>query len=141
MILEEKYIGQKWHNMSILRNSAALILKIKMSNEIENYMATLEPFQREIVNAVRETVLGADSKIKEGIKWGSIAFFNKKNICGFRIAKKHVTLLFMEGSRLKTPNILSGDGPKARTYQIANIADLNRKSIEALVQESVALGM
>jgi len=47
---------------------------------------------------IREVVLSADKKIKEGIKWGSIAFFNNKNICGYRVAKQHVTLLFMEGA-------------------------------------------
>jgi hypothetical protein len=112
-----------------------------MSKEIENYLNSLSLEQREIVNEIRETVLAADPAMKEGIKWGSIAFYNKKNICGFRVAKAHVTLLFMEGALLKTPNILSGDGAKARTYKVSDKNEVDSGNIANLVRESISLGM
>lgn len=109
--------------------------------EIENYVNSLTDFQKEIVLAIREAVLSADDRMKEAIKWGSIAFFNKKNICGFRVAKSHVTLLFMEGASLKTPNILVGTGAKARTYKVANAADIDTASLSKLVRESLESGL
>lgn len=68
------------------------------NQEIQRYVEGLVEPQQETVLAMREAVLGADTRMKEAIKWGSIAFFHKKNICGFRVAKAHVTLLFMEGA-------------------------------------------
>ncbi len=109
--------------------------------EIEAYLNGLTEVQKAIVLKIRAAVLSADPAVKEGIKWGSIAFFNKENICGFRIAKAHVTLLFMKGAELKTPNILSGDGAKARTYKVTSAAEVDVANITKLVKESIAFGM
>ncbi len=109
--------------------------------EIETYVNGLSDFQKEIVMAVREAVLNADERMKEAIKWGSIAFYHNKNICGFRVAKAHVTLLFMEGASLKTPNMLSGTGAKARTVKYTKLEDVDATALKKLVQESLGLGM
>ena len=115
--------------------------KIK-SKEIENYIEGLTDFQKEIVLAIRELVLNSDERMKEAIKWGSIAFYNKKNICGFRVAKAHITLLFMEGASLNNSDgILEGNGAKARTYKILKVDDINKKVLENLISEALDLGM
>ncbi len=112
------------------------------NTEIENYINGLSDLQREIILKTREIVLSSDTRMKEAIKWGSIAFFNKKNICGFRVAKTHVTLLFMEGSSLTDEySILQGDGAKARTYKIASQEEINSKALTDLVLEALELGM
>lgn len=112
------------------------------SKEIENYVNGLTDFQKEIVIAIREVVLNSDNRMKEAIKWGSIAFYNKKNICGFRVAKAHITLLFMEGASLdNSDGLLKGDGSKARTYKILKVEDINIKALEVLVSEALDLGM
>ena len=64
--------------------------------EIENYINGLTDLQKKLLLETREAVLSTDNRIKETIKWGSISFFNKKNICGYRVAKGHVTLVFFE---------------------------------------------
>lgn len=110
--------------------------------DIEGYINGLADFQKEIVLSVREVVLSVDDKVKEGIKWNSIAFFNNKNICGFRVAKLHVTLLFMEGATLSdSHNILQGNGAKARTYKITNALEVNSEALTELVKESLRSGM
>ncbi len=109
---------------------------------IEAYVNGLTDFQKEIVLAVRSIVLSANNQVKEGMKWSSIAFFNKKNICGFRVAKAHITLLFMEGASLTNHDgILKGEGAKARTYKVTNVADINENALTKLVQECIHLGM
>ena len=113
-----------------------------MNQEIENYIAGLTDFQKELVLAIREVVLSADKKVQEGIKWGSIAFFNNKNICGYRVAKQHVTLLFMEGASLDdTHGILQGDGAKARTIKVTKLEEIHKKGIKDLVKQAIANGM
>ena len=112
------------------------------SKEIDNYVNGLTDFQKEIVLKVREIILNSDKRMKEAIKWGSIAFYNKKNICGFRVAKAHITLLFMEGASLDNADgILKGDGVKARTYKILNIKDINKKALTKLISQALELGM
>ena len=112
------------------------------NKDIETYVNGLSDFQKEIVLAIREIVLSADPKMKEAIKWGSIAFYNNKNVCGFRVAKAHITLLFMEGASLKNKdNILQGNGAKARTYKILKVENINAKALTALVKEALSLGM
>ncbi len=108
---------------------------------VRDYLNGLKDPQKSIVLEIREVVLSTDNRVKEAIKWGSIAFYNKKNICGFRVAKSHVTLLFMEGASLRVPNILSGDGNKARTYKVSNVKDIDKTSLSRLVKESLDLGM
>ena len=112
------------------------------TKEIENYVNGLTDFQKEIVLKIREVILNSDDRMKEAIKWGSIAFYNKKNICGFRVAKAHITLLFMEGASLaNSDGLLQGDGAKARTYKILNVEDINDKALSKLVSEALDLGM
>ncbi len=116
------------------------MMKIK-DEEIKTYVERLTDFQKEVVLAIREIVLQTDPRMKESIKWGSIAFHHKKNICGFRVAKDHITLLFMEGASLRIPNILEGNGAKARTYKVSDVQKIDSESLSNLVKESLELGM
>lgn len=117
-------------------------MKTFANSEIENYVAGLSDFQRPLVMKFRETVLSADERVKEGIKWGSIAFFNQKNICGFRVAKAHVTLLFMEGAKLEDKEgILNGDGAKARTVRATRLEEVPEEALADLVRQALELGM
>ncbi len=112
------------------------------SKEIESYVNGLEEPQRQLLLEMREAVLSADSKVKESMKWGSIAFHHHKNICGYRVAKKHITLLFMEGASLDDPfKILQGDGAKARTYKLGFGEMVNAEAIQNLVRQALDMGM
>lgn len=112
------------------------------SKEIEAYVNGLPDLQKKLVLAIRDVVLSADERMQEGIKWSSIAFFNNQNICGFRVAKAHVTLLFMEGTSLTdTYQILKGNGAKARTYKVTKASEINSEALAALVKESLDMGM
>ncbi len=119
-------------------------MKPSENQEILNYLDSLSDFQKELILEIRELVLSANDKVKEGIKWGSIAFYNKKNICGFRVAKSHVTLLFMEGASLNDGHkILSGSGAKARTLKVTNLEEIAARGagIKDLIQQAIQLGM
>ncbi|MDC6366982.1 MULTISPECIES: DUF1801 domain-containing protein [Flavobacteriaceae] len=112
------------------------------NKEIETYVNGLTDFQKGLILAIRDIVLSADERVKEDIKWSSIAFFNKKNICGFRVAKAHITLLFMEGASLNdNHSILNGNGAKARTYKVTNASEINAVALTELVKESLDSGM
>ncbi len=117
------------------------MIEIK-NQEIRNYVLGLTDFQKELVMAFREIVLSTDERIEEGIKWGSIAFFHKKNICGFRIGKNHISLLFMEGASLNdTYGILIGEGSKARSTKVGNPEEIHIPGIKDLVEQALRMGM
>jgi len=117
-------------------------MKAFSNKEIEDYVSTLSDFQRDLVLQIREVVLATDDKVQEGMKWGSIAFFNQKNICGYRIAKAHVTLLFMEGASLQDSfGILEGSGAKARTIKVTKAEDIHKEGIKDLVGQALKIGM
>ena len=113
-------------------------MKAITNQEIKVYVSGLSDFQRELVMSIREVVLAADDRIQEGIKWGSIAFFHTSNICGYRVAKGHVTLLFMEGASLEDKyGILSGSGAKARTIKVTKPEEIHEEGIADLVRQAV----
>ncbi|MFX3625817.1 MAG: DUF1801 domain-containing protein [bacterium] len=108
--------------------------------EVQKYLESLTELQRELLLELREIVLTTDLKIEESIKWGSVCFSLNGNICGYRVAKAHVTLLFFEGSMLNdTQKILSGDGPKARTIKYTGKETLNKTAIQDLVKQAITL--
>lgn len=111
------------------------------NQEVAEYVDGLADMQKDLVLQIREAVLAAGDQVKEGIKWGSIAFFNNKNICGYRVAKKHVTILFMEGASLEDHHgILAGDGAKARTYKVTEKDVVNQEALTDLVKQSLTKG-
>jgi len=112
-----------------------------MSNtttEIKNYINTLTDFQKEIVLEMRSVVLGVDKNIIESIKWSSIAFTANKNLCGFRVAKGHVTLVFFEGSSFNDEfKALEGAGAKVRSYKVKKKENINKDTLISLVKEAL----
>jgi hypothetical protein len=116
--------------------------KVSKVAEVQKYLESLTDLQRNLLLELREIVLAADQKIEESIKWGSVCFSLKGNICGYRVAKAHVTLLFFEGGLLNDKeNILSGDGAKARTIKYTGKEALNKAAIEDLVKQAIVLNM
>lgn len=110
------------------------------NEEIKIYVNSLSNFHKDLVLKIRELVLSVDKEIKEDIKWGSIAFFNKRNICGYRLAKAHVTLLFMEGAKLEDKHgILQGSGAKARTLKVSELEEIPGEAIKDLVSQALLL--
>jgi len=116
-------------------------MKKYSNSDIQNYVNGLPEMQRGLVVELREAVLATDSKVQEGIKWGSIAFFHQQNICGYWVAKNHVTLLFMEGAMLNDIHgVLEGNGAKARTCKVTADASIHREAITDLLQQCLERG-
>lgn len=116
------------------------MVQISKVKEVQQYIESLTELQRKLLLELREIVLSTDPKIEESIKWGSVCFNLNGNICGYRVAKAHVTLLFFEGGLLKDKkNILSGDGPKARTIKYTGKEELNTAAIQDIVKQAIEL--
>lgn len=107
-------------------------------NEVDDWMDAYDNPQKEVVEAIRRVILGADERISECIKWKSPTFTYRGNLCSFNPrSKKHASLMFHTGAEIPGEHaILAGDTRKARTVKIADLEDLaqQQEALEAVVR-------
>jgi len=89
--------------------------------------------QKPLVEAVRRTILDADERVTETIKWQAPTFMYCGNIASFYPkSKEHVSLMFHTGASLPDPTgLLEGEGQTSRVARFLDEADLSAKT-EAL---------
>lgn len=103
-----------------------------MSDDVDAWMAKYDNPQKSLVDAVRQTILKADDRIAECVKWQAPTFTYKGNLASFYPkAKSHVSLMFHAGAKISGdfPS-LEGTGDAARIMKFADAADLKRKAPE-----------
>lgn len=101
-------------------------------NKVDEWMDAYDNPMKQVVEAVRQIVLAADSRMDECIKWQAPTFtFNGNMASFFPKSKKHATLMFHKGAAIQGdfPNLM-GDGKEARTMKFIDLADVKAKSAE-----------
>lgn len=84
----------------------------------------------ELVQALREVVLGLDSSITEEVKYGGFLFSVEKPFCGVFSYAKHVSLEFSEGASLPDQfNVLEGKGKFRRHIKLSSAHDITGKHV------------
>lgn len=99
---------------------------------VDEWFAEYDNPMKEVVQAVRETILAADSRIEETIKWKAPTFVYRGNLASFfPRSKKHASLMFHTGKFIQGdfPN-LEGDGKEARSMKFTDLPDLEAKKSE-----------
>lgn len=99
---------------------------------VDEWFESYDNPQKALVQAVRETILAADSRIEETIKWRAPTFVYKGNLASFfPKSKKHASLMFHKGATIEGefPS-LEGDGKEARSMKFADFDDLEAKRDE-----------
>ena len=86
--------------------------------------------QKELVQAVRRTVLDADPRVTEAINWKAPTFMYKGNIASFHPkTKTHVSLMFHTGASLPDPRgLLEDEGDTSRVARFTDAEDLASKA-------------
>ena len=105
---------------------------MKKNPIVDNWFSSYENPMKELVQAVRETILAADERIEEVIKWQAPTFVYRGNLASFfPKSKKHVSLMFHKGKFIQGnfPN-LEGDGKEARSMKFTSFEDLEAKKNE-----------
>ena len=108
------------------------------SREVDEWFQRLDHPQKEAMMAVREVILGADSRISESIKWGSPTFSFQGDLASLQPrAKKLVSLMFHRGAEIpgKHPS-LEGDSRLVRTMRFTDADDVRKRrgELEAVVR-------
>ncbi len=111
-----------------------------MKAAIKDYLASLSSTQKSQMMDLRRVILQADKELTESIKWGSICFSKGKNICGFKVAKKHITLVFFEGAKINDKyHLLTGEGKQVRNLKYDGTHPLNIAGIEDLMIQAIKI--
>lgn len=102
------------------------------NSAVDEWFTTYDNPMKELVQAIRETILAADPRIEEAIKWKAPTFVYRGNLASFfPKSKKHASLMFHTGKQIPGhfPS-LEGDGQEARSMKIADFADLAARKAE-----------
>lgn len=103
-----------------------------MGNVVDDWMEKYDNPQKQVVEAVRQTILKADKRIDETIKWQAPTFTYKGNLASFYPKSRgHVSLMFHVGAQIPGdfPS-LEGTGDVSRVMKFADTADLKAKTPE-----------
>ncbi len=102
------------------------------NSEVDEWFVSYDNPMKDLVQAVRETILAADPRIEETIKWQAPTFVYWGNLASFfPKSKKHASLMFHKGKLIPGdfPN-LEGDGKVARSMKFLDFDDLAAKKDE-----------
>jgi len=112
---------------------------------VDAYMRDVDhPFKAEM-EAVRQIILGASSKISERIKWNAPSFFYKEDLGAFNPRATefaHLILLFPGGAGMQDDGgLLEGQQKDRREAKFHSMAEVVAKkpALEKLVKRWVAL--
>ena len=90
----------------------------------------LDPQRFELVQALREIILGLDSTISEEVKYGGFLFSAVTAFCGVFSYAKHVSLEFGAGASLSDKfKVLEGEGKFRRHIKLSSVQDILGKHV------------
>jgi hypothetical protein len=106
----------------------------------DEYLGSLDGWQRRYAEALRATVLGA-APLQEVIKWGHLVYFTKGPVLLIRAEEQRVLLGFWRGQRLRRieGRLKPGGKYEMATLELTEETPLERSTVVALVKEAVAL--
>lgn len=93
---------------------------------VDAWFARYDNPMKDVVLAVREAVLSADSRIEECIKWQAPTFVYKGNLASFfPKSKTHASLMFHVGRKIPgTYPRLEGTGDTSAVMKFSSLADV-----------------
>jgi Domain of unknown function (DU1801) len=106
---------------------------MKTSPEVERWFAAKRPLTEATIRAVRQIILGADRRMTEFVKYGTLTFGYDGDFATFVQVSdmKQASLMFNRGARIpgKFPH-LEGSHPSARFMRFADPAEAKARAEE-----------
>lgn len=104
--------------------------------EVTAWFENLDNPMADAMQAARLTILEADNRVSESIKWSTPTFSYRGNIVSISPAKKFVGLMFHRGADIPGDHpLLTGDNPLVRTMRFDDLeaVETGRKHITRAV--------
>jgi hypothetical protein len=109
---------------------------------VDDYIARLPGWQRDICQQLRDLIHAADAEVGETIKRTVQPYFVLQgNVCALLAAKDHVNLFLYDGGIVPDPEgiITAGHSNKAaRTVSIRQGETINRRPLTAILEQIIA---
>ncbi len=106
--------------------------------EVDAWFTKYDNPMKDVVQRIREIVLGADPRIDECIKWQAPTFTYQGNLASFfPRSKQHASLMFHTGASIPGEHPrLEGGGETGRFLKIGSVAEANaaKGDIEKIVR-------
>lgn len=110
-----------------------------MPNEVDALLATLDHPQRDAIDALRQTILQADPRIGESVKWNAPSFHTTEHFATFHLrAKTGVQLVLHLGAKARPDatvratvadphQLLQWKSPDRAIVALRDLADVDAK--------------
>jgi len=112
------------------------------SKKVEEFMVKLDHPLKEVMTALRDTIMKVHPEITEDVKWGGPSFYYKGDIATFSLRLKDTaTLIFHQAEVLPHGTVLE-TAPKGKAYaKFKSMAEVEAKTEEfqAIIKEWVKL--
>ena len=115
----------------------------RFSQEVfDAWLLDQSPDIHDLARNVRSVIVAAGFNFKEGIKWGTPAYWlpevSRRNICYIAPHKDYVRLGFFNGASMSDPDdLLEGTGKRLRHIKVYEVTDSNRVALTDYVRASV----
>jgi hypothetical protein len=115
-------------------------VRADLGKPVEPWIDRLKPEQRAIAATFHRLVRSAAPTIDASLKWG-MPFYSKDGMLGgIMVAKKHVSLFFVKGAKLKDPKkLLSGSGKTMRALKVTSSQEIPAAAVKSFVKQAVLL--
>ena len=101
-------------------------------SEVDDWFATRKPPAEAALQRVRQVILGADPRMTEQVKYGTVQFAFGGDMAGFvQTSKKTVSLMFNRGGRIEgTFPHMEGTGRQVRFMRFSDVAEVDARADE-----------
>jgi len=101
-------------------------------NEVDDWFATKKPPAESVLQRVRQVILGADPRMTEYVKYGTVQFAFGGDMANFvQTNKKTVSLMFHRGGRIEgTFPHMEGTGRQVRFMRFATVEEVDTRAQE-----------
>jgi hypothetical protein len=111
------------------------------SQQIEDYIKSLDDWRGKMIARLRKLILEADPHLTEEWKWDTPVWSYRGNVVAAGVFKDHVKLNFFKGASLADPNGLFNAGLDAKATRAIDIAEgeqIDEMALKDLVRSAVA---
>jgi hypothetical protein len=111
---------------------------------VEEYIASLQPWQMEIVARLRALLKQVEPPAIERIMWNQPVFDVNGHCCYIKAFQDHVNFGFFRGAALSDPaGLLHGSGEMMRHIPIKNAAEIteNLNALTDMIYEAMRLNL
>jgi len=107
---------------------------------VDDYVAKVAPWQRTVIEKLREVVKTAAPSALESIKWGQPVYEHKGPFAYIKAHAAQVNFGFWRGAELEdTKRMLQGEGERMRHVKITETHVIDDLALGAFVKQAVAL--